>query len=682
MATASTFALMLFSVSTVLASTVAPTMSPSAPTTGAPTMPPTCPDLSSIPKPSDPNSASALELLAFTLAKIGAVIGLGYVAGLTQWVPRTAPKGFGPLLGRVCLPMLLFRSVARLNLGSVDFGIIGIVALVKLIVFGLGCVVAKMSHPKEGGTPGLKWTRMGIFGLFVTMSNDLAVGLAIIQSVYPASAYPENLSGYLFVIVGVQCLVFTPMGFTMLETGKALDTADKAGLKVDSAGVAKSVLGALSRNPIVMSVIIGFVYNRIWPPTPEQLLLPEQNIPKLVDAIIKLLGSAFGMIALFGNGMAVVGKFGLLKGKKLIIPFSLTALKVFIMPLLAYYIATGAYSSGGGFCAHKLSGAKSGAWCANHDGWMKGDTCHWWKVNNDPGSACQFNRDCAADPAQTPITYNDEYNCGAGTGECWLGLCEGGDGKTPCDPQGRACADGSKCLIDAKAKLFPDFAFIHGAIPTASGIIVFAARYGAECDLVASSSVLVLLAFAPIMFVTVALLGAEDEHALLANVGQMGEIMHALSIAGTLILMVGFAVNPKWRAHPKSAVFDLAVLSFFFSVFHEVCSACHQKAEEDDPDGSVRASHHVFYVLTNIFRIWRRFYLMLGVGVDLALMHFKGKAVAFKYRHVWRLASCAAALLFTFVFTGSASFWGHVTSCNSSSSVFSSVDRVVAWCDR
>ena len=144
-------------------------------------------------------------------------------------------------------------------------------------------------------------------------------------------------------------------------------------------------------------------------------------------------------------------------------------------------------------------------------------------------------------------------------------LC--GDGETPCDPEGRACADGSSCAVDAKAKLFPDFAFIHGAIPTASGIIVFAARYGAECDLVASSSVLVLLAFAPIMFVTVALLGAEDEHALLANVGQMGEIMHCLSIAGSFLLIVGFATSPKWRRHPKTAVFDLAVLSFFFSIF-------------------------------------------------------------------------------------------------------------------
>ena len=590
---------------------------------------------------------------AFTLAKIGAVIGLGYLAGLTQWVPRTAPKGFGPLLGRVCLPVLLFRNVARLNLSSVDFGIIGIVALVKLIIFGLGCVVAKMSQPKgDDVTPGLKWTRMGIFGLFVTTSNDLAVGLAIIQSVYPTSTYPENLSGYLFVIVAVQCLVFTPMGFTMLETGKALDAANKAGLAVDTKGVAKSVLGALSRNPIVMSVIVGFIYNRIWVPTPEQLLLPEQNIPKLMDAILKLLGSAFGMIALFGNGMAVVGKFGLLKGKKLIIPASLTALKVFIMPLMAYYLATAVYSGTSGFCSHKTMAKKPLAWCNNHNGWMKGDTCHWWETSTK--DECQFNRECEADPAQTPITSGDAYNCGAGTGQCWLGLC--GDGKTPCDPDGRACKDGSKCGVDEKAKLFPDFAFIHGAIPTASGIIVFAARYGAECDLVASSSVLVLVAFAPIMFVTVALLGAEDERVLLKNVGTMGEIMHCLSIAGCFLLMIEFAISPKWRRHPKTAVFDLAVLSFFFSCFHEACAACHNTAEENG--GETRGTHHVFYILTNIFRIWRRFYLMLGVGVDLALMHLKGKAVAYKYRHIWRLVSFTCALLFTFVFTGNANFWG------------------------
>ena len=106
-------------------------------------------------------------------------------------------------------------------------------------------------------------------------------------------------------------------------------------------------------------------------------------------------------------------------------------------------------------------------------------TCHWWETSTK--DECHFSRDCEPAKVEESEKPDDNYSCdAAGNNQCWLGRC--GDGKTPCNPDGRACQDGSACATDGKAKLFPNFAFIHSAIPTASGIIVFAARYGAECD--------------------------------------------------------------------------------------------------------------------------------------------------------------------------------------------------------
>ena len=44
--------------------------------------------------------------------------GAGLLHKVTGYIPGDANKGIGPLVGKVCLPMLIFRNVAKLDLSS------------------------------------------------------------------------------------------------------------------------------------------------------------------------------------------------------------------------------------------------------------------------------------------------------------------------------------------------------------------------------------------------------------------------------------------------------------------------------------------------------------------------------------------------------------------------------------
>ena len=94
----------------------------------------------------------------------------------------------------------------------------------------------------------------------------------------------------------------------------------------------------MAQNPVILSTFIGLIYTFANPPQPGDLT-KNKNIPYLLDKMLEKGGSAFGMAALFLAGMAVVGKFKLLTGKKLVQPVLLSLIKILVAPVVGYYVA-------------------------------------------------------------------------------------------------------------------------------------------------------------------------------------------------------------------------------------------------------------------------------------------------------------------------------------------------------
>ena len=301
-----------------------------------------------LPPPPEDNTLGALsQALAVTFF----IMGLGYFSGVTGFVPRTANKGIGPLIGKVCLPLLIFRSVAKLDLSSVEWGIVGCCAMVKVCCFCLGAVLACLTRRTGADArPGDSATQIGIFGGFCINSNDFALGLAVIQSLYPPSSTPGvDLPALTFVVVGVHLCVTNIPGFVFLEMGKtfrlnAVAKAKKGGssASVTGCGMAKIVGFSLAKNPLIISTFVGLVYALARPVVPDDTT-EHKNIPPLLDKMLKTGGSAFTMSALFLGGMGVVGKFGLLRGKRLVLPMSLSLIKVLVAPVLGFFVTRAMY---------------------------------------------------------------------------------------------------------------------------------------------------------------------------------------------------------------------------------------------------------------------------------------------------------------------------------------------------
>ena len=86
-------------------------------------------------------SSTAFELgpLLRALFKIFFVTGLGYGAVITSFIPKTSLAGINVLIGKVCLPLLIFRSVAQIDFSAVEPVIVISCMFAKFVSVFLGC---------------------------------------------------------------------------------------------------------------------------------------------------------------------------------------------------------------------------------------------------------------------------------------------------------------------------------------------------------------------------------------------------------------------------------------------------------------------------------------------------------------------------------------------------------------
>ena len=62
---------------------------------------------------------------------------------------------------------------------------------------------------------------MGLYALFCTQSNDVAIGLPIVTAIYPVATYPANYPGYLIILSTLQVCAVNPLCIALLEWGKS-----------------------------------------------------------------------------------------------------------------------------------------------------------------------------------------------------------------------------------------------------------------------------------------------------------------------------------------------------------------------------------------------------------------------------------------------------------------------------
>ena len=107
------------------------------------------------------------------IAQSFAIILIGYIFGFFKIIPVNEARSIGVLVGKLALPALLFKNLAILNVAAISWPFLGSILLSKFLVFvGVVIVTVLVSRPFNIG-------KGGILGIFVTQSNDFALGLPI-----------------------------------------------------------------------------------------------------------------------------------------------------------------------------------------------------------------------------------------------------------------------------------------------------------------------------------------------------------------------------------------------------------------------------------------------------------------------------------------------------------------------
>ena len=119
-----------------------------------------------------------------------------------------------------------------------------------------------------------------------------------------------DLVAHVLLLAAAQNLVLQPLSIALCELGSSLEAVAKTESRVRGGQIIFRVLRSLLKNPMILSILAGAIFNRAWPPAPAPAV--ASNIPRFLDNLLLLCGNVFPFSALFLNGMAVVGKFKLL----------------------------------------------------------------------------------------------------------------------------------------------------------------------------------------------------------------------------------------------------------------------------------------------------------------------------------------------------------------------------------
>ena len=317
------------------------------------------------------DEGDSVEDLSVALGKAMTLIVLGYFLRRLGAISAETVAGTGIFIGNVALPALLFLAMATLDFGQVNWTFVAALAVSRLFMFTAVLLGVRMvtRGPTALGTATL-------YAMLSTAGDDLAFGLPIVSTLYP-----PILVDFIYLNIAPALLV-NAVAIVLLEV-----TTVKAGMRDSSsnareeeeerrrqqqqqeqqhrvetttattdvattaaaAAATNPTDGALQQplhdggsdkinyfrvawasltNPLTASTVIGIGFS----------LASGAQVPRYIDETMMLLGDCFTGAALFNCGASMVGKLGLLRGRRIIKPLLATFAKCILFPTLTYSV--------------------------------------------------------------------------------------------------------------------------------------------------------------------------------------------------------------------------------------------------------------------------------------------------------------------------------------------------------
>jgi len=230
-------------------------------------------------------------------------------------------EGLNKFIATISIPALFFLGLATLNASSLDFSLFAALTISKTLVY-IGTCIVTYSLSADAGAD--RFGLIGIFGIFTTQSNDIALGLPIV-----AASFGEEYGTYIFLLAPVQLLFLNLMSLILMEitTQKKIALGSSQGAEINNSSIACTVFTKLLKSPIVMSCILGLFINVTAGP---------ENIPFFFKGLLQILSKTYAGCALFSLGLSIDPN---VKGGNPLGIAVLVSTKVILMPMIMAILA-------------------------------------------------------------------------------------------------------------------------------------------------------------------------------------------------------------------------------------------------------------------------------------------------------------------------------------------------------
>ncbi|MGO4855313.1 AEC family transporter [Phaeovulum sp. W22_SRMD_FR3] len=205
------------------------------------------------------------------------VIGFGYVVSWRGLFSESAVEGVMRFAQNFAVPVLLARSIARLDLhAGYDAGLMLSFYIGAFASFGIGLLGARYLFNR----PATDCVAIGFCCLF---SNSLLLGIPITERAYGTAALTGN-----FAIISIHSPMLYTIGITMMEAVRSRGSANSL------PQVALKALAGVLRTPLVLGILCGFVI--------QALAALGLDLPKPIWSAMDMMAAAALPAALFGLG--------------------------------------------------------------------------------------------------------------------------------------------------------------------------------------------------------------------------------------------------------------------------------------------------------------------------------------------------------------------------------------------
>jgi malonate transporter and related proteins len=202
------------------------------------------------------------------------IIGAGYFAAWRKIVDAAAVDGIMRFAQNFAVPVLLFRSVSKLDLAqSYDPALLISFYSGALAAGALGYFGARLLFDRSPADAVA-------IAFVASFSNSLLLGLPITERAYGAEALAGN-----YAIISIHSPVLYGIGITLMEIVRS------RGEGLAKAALAQRVLKSIFTQPLVIGILCGFAVN-----------LTGLPLPGVVTSAVDMMVKAAIPAALFGLG--------------------------------------------------------------------------------------------------------------------------------------------------------------------------------------------------------------------------------------------------------------------------------------------------------------------------------------------------------------------------------------------